>query len=283
MAWIDRIKACQNWKPEGYGYLYDHKGQVLGRPRKDFMDVLRDEYGDVFSEEKPYHIRLHEKFETFEQRSFIINDVLNDIQKKHRLFPLWRGETWRAATDFYSQAEFYLERGCVAHFGLKAWGVHVNGFVRKKQGLYLWVAKRAAHKAAWPSRLDQIVAGGQPADISPMENVIKEAEEEAGIPRHMAEKAKSVGAISYIVDWQGLHRDEMFVFDLELPEDFTPKPVDGEVESFALMPVSKVMDIVEHTEQFKDNCALVLIDFFIRHGLLTPSHPDYLKIIKGLH
>lgn len=280
---MDRIKACQKWEPKDYGYFYDHKGQVLGRPRKDFMDILRGEYADVFHEKQPYHMSLYEKFTTFEERSLIINDVMNDIQKKYSFFPLWRSETWRAAADFYSPAEFNIERGCVAHFGFKAWGVHVNGFVRKKEGLYIWVAKRAAHKAAWPSRLDQIVAGGQPADISPMENVIKEAEEEAGIPHPMALAAKSVGAISYIVDWQGLHRDEMFVFDLELPEDFIPKPVDGEVESFTLMPVSKVMDIVEHTEQFKDNCALVLIDFFIRHGLLTPSHPDYLKIVKALH
>ncbi len=283
MAWLDRIKACQNWNPQDYGYLYDHKGQVLGRPRKDFIDILRAEYAHVFTESQPYHIQLHQQFSTFEKRSLIIEQLLCDIQKKHQLFPLWRKETWRATVDFYEPAEFYLERGAVAHFGLKAWGVHVNGFVRKKEGLYLWIAKRAAHKAAWPSRLDQIVAGGQPADISPLENVIKEAEEEAGIPRFMAETAQAVGAISYMVDWQGLHRDEMFVFDLELPLDFMPKPVDGEVESFALMPVKDVMDLVEHTEEFKDNCALVLMDFFIRHGLLTPDNPDYLKIVKALH
>ncbi len=283
MAWLDRIKACQSWNTESYGYLYDSRGRILGRPRKDFIDILMADYKNIFCQENPYHIYFHKQFSTFEERTSIIKDILSDMQKKHHLFPLWRGEIWRASVDFYAAAEFNLERGTIAHFGVKAWGVHVNGFVRKKDGLYIWVAKRAAHKAAWPSKFDQIVAGGQPADISPIENVIKEAQEEANIPYHMAQKAQPCGAISYTVDWQGLHRDEMFIFDLELPLDFDPKPIDGEVESFSLMPVAEVMELVEHTDKFKENSALVLIDFFIRHGYLTPEDPHYLKIVQGLH
>jgi hypothetical protein len=42
------------------------------------------------------------------------------------------------------------------------------------------------------------------------------------------------------------------------------------------------MRITEHTREFKFNCALVNIDFFIRHGLLAPEHPEYLAIQAGL-
>ena len=34
----------------------------------------------------------------------------------------------------------------------------------------------------------------------------------------------------------GVKPDQMFCYDLEVPEDFEPIPVDGEVESFQLMP-----------------------------------------------
>ena len=40
--------------------------------------------------------------------------------------------------------------------------------------------------------------------------------------------------------------------------------------------------IVDGTDDFKFNCNLVLIDFFIRHGMLDPDHADYVAIAKGL-
>jgi hypothetical protein len=43
-----------------------------------------------------------------------------------------------------------------------------------------------------------------------------------------------------------------------------------------------VAEIVRDTRQFKFNCNLVLIDFFVRHGVIAPEHPDYLAICRGL-
>jgi hypothetical protein len=43
-----------------------------------------------------------------------------------------------------------------------------------------------------------------------------------------------------------------------------------------------VAQIVAETNDFKYNCNLVLIDFFVRHGLVDPADPDYLAIVKGL-
>ena len=80
-----------------------------------------------------------------------------------------------------------------------------------------------------------------------------------------------------------LKPDVQYVFDLELPEDFTPALVDGEVDSFELWSVSRVMERVRDTFDFKYNCNLVLIDFFVRHGLIDPDDPDYLAIVAGLH
>jgi len=57
---------------------------------------------------------------------------------------------------------------------------------------------------------------------------------------------------------------------------------DGEVEEFMLLSVEKVADLVNDTTEFKDNCNLVVIDFLIRHGYLTPECPQYLHILKEL-
>jgi hypothetical protein len=40
--------------------------------------------------------------------------------------------------------------------------------------------------------------------------------------------------------------------------------------------------VVSETREFKFNCNLVLIDFFVRHGLVDPGRGDYLDIVAGL-
>ena len=75
----------------------------------------------------------------------------------------------------------------------------------------------------------------------------------------------------------------MFTFDLELPDEFTPHNTDGEIAEFMLLPAAQVMEITARTPRFKFNCNLVNIDFFIRHGLVAPEHPDYVDILRGLH
>jgi hypothetical protein len=148
----------------------------------------------------------------------------------------------------------------------------------------MWIAKRSLDKAIAPGKLDHLVAGGQPAGLGLMENLIKECAEEASIPEDLARQSVACGVVSYRVEnFQGLRRDRLFCFDLELPESFIPHPADGEVESFMLWPISQVMQTVLTTRDFKFNVALVIIDFLVRHGHITPDNePDYLKIVKGL-
>src|SRR3546814_1475727 len=74
----------------------------------------------------------------------------------------------------------------------------------------------------------------------------------------------------------GVKPDQQFCYDLELPEDFTPVPRDGEIEYFELWPIARVAETVRDTFEFKFNCNLVIIDFLMRHGLLDPdTEPDY--------
>jgi hypothetical protein len=74
----------------------------------------------------------------------------------------------------------------------------------------------------------------------------------------------------------------MFCYDLELPEDFEPRCTDGEVETFYRLPVAEVIEIVQETEEFKLNCNLVIIDFLVRHGLISQEDMHYVAIVQGL-
>ncbi|MCX2560804.1 NUDIX domain-containing protein [Acetobacter farinalis] len=176
-----------------------------------------------------------------------------------------------------------IDRGALPLFGLVAVGVHLNGLVRKTDGLHLWTGRRATNKRLDPGKLDHLVAGGVPAGHTPWEALLKEAAEEASIQEELAAQAQQVGRIVYALDRpEGLRRDILYCYDLFLPESFSPIAADGEVESFHLMPLQDVYELVRDTDQFKFNVNLVLIDLFLRNGLIDPNTPVGRQLREGL-
>ena len=195
----------------------------------------------------------------------------------------WRGEAFdvRAASDTAlpdGSALTQIDRGAIPSFGVQASGVHVNGLVRRPDGLYVWVARRARDKLLDPGKLDHIVAGGVPASLDPWNTLIKEAGEEAAIPPDLAERAVQVACFAYAMERQeGLRRDFLYCYDLELPESFTPHPSDGEVEAFELWPIAQVVKTVRESDNFKFNVNLVMIDLFLRNGLISQPEASTLR------
>jgi 8-oxo-dGTP pyrophosphatase MutT (NUDIX family) len=186
----------------------------------------------------------------------------------------WRGEAFdvRADGDEDGPALATIDRGALPLFGIAAAGVHLNGLVRRGDGFHLWVARRAAGKALDPGKLDHLVAGGIGAGLSPLQTLIKEAGEEAGMPADLARQARQVSLVRYtMLRPEGLRRDHLYCFDLMLREDFLPRPVDGEVEGFALWPVDRVLTTLRDTEAFKFNVNLVLIDLLLRLGTIDEA------------
>ncbi len=162
-----------------------------------------------------------------------------------------------------------IDRGMLPSFGISATGVHVNGLVRRPQGLHVWIARRAADKLLDPGKLDHIVAGGVCAGMGVTDTLVKEAAEEACVPEALAERAIEVGRLAYAMERdEGLRRDWLHCFDLDLPDDFVPRSGDGEVAGFELWPVERVYETVRDTVDFKFNVNLVLIDLFGRLGML---------------
>ena len=177
----------------------------------------------------------------------------------------WRGEAFDVRAEAEGPSLARIDRGALPKFGIGAVGVHVNGLV----GDRLWVARRSRDKPLDPGKLDHLVAGGVAAGDTVAATVIKEAGEEAGLPAALAATARAVGRVEYAMARdEGLRRDTLFCYDLELPAGFEPVPSDGEVEAFELWPLARVLDCVRATDDFKFNVNLVLIDLFLRRGLI---------------
>jgi hypothetical protein len=198
----------------------------------------------------------------------ILPEIARDLAS--RGFYRWRGEAFdvRARPDGAPLAQ--IDRGALPSFGIQALGVHVNGLVERPGGLHLWVARRAMDKLLDPGKLDNVVAGGIPAGLGRTETLIKEAAEEAAIQPGLAAAAVQVAVIDYAMERpEGLRRDVLYCYDLKLPEEFAPAAADGEVESFELWPIDRAVEIVRETNDFKFNVNLVMIDLFLRLGLIA--------------
>lgn len=161
-----------------------------------------------------------------------------------------------------------VDRGALPSFGLVAHGVHLNGLVQRGGEWHLWVGRRADDRPLDPGKLDHLVAGGVPAGLTPWQTLLKEAEEEAGLPASLLASARPVAEITYAMERpEGLRRDRLFCYDVILPEDFNPAPQDHEIVGFELWPLAQAIARVRETDDFKFNVNLVLIDLFLRHGL----------------
>lgn len=189
-----------------------------------------------------------------------------------------------------------MERSATPLFGVVTYGVHMTGYVKAEDSengkMKIWVARRAKTKSTFPSMLDNTVAGGISSGEDPFESVVREAREEASLPEDIVRKgAKSCGSVSYFYVRDKMAGGEtelcqpecQYVFDLELPSDVVLAPGDDEVGEFLLMEVEEVQEAFAAGE-FKPNCSLVLLDFFVRHGILTyANEKDYIEIVSRLH
>ncbi|HKW53454.1 MAG TPA: DUF4743 domain-containing protein, partial [Stellaceae bacterium] len=200
------------------------------------------------------------------------------------LVPKWRNEFFAVAPRWGAPPLFKLDRGAVAFFGVRAYGVHLNGYLRDGDGrLRLWIGRRAADKKVAPDKLDNLVAGGIGYEHGLFETLAKEAREEADMPAELIARAVPVGAVSYRMELPGGARDDvLFIYDLDVPRGFVPRNTDGEIAAFHLMAADEVVAGVRDSEDFKFNVNLVIIDFALRHGLVPPDDPDYLALVTGL-
>ena len=202
----------------------------------------------------------------------------------------WRDELYPIRG--YASDQISMERSGSPLFGINAYGVHLTAYTNGPEGIKIWVPRRHRSKQTFGGMLDNTVAGGTSTGEKAIDCVVREASEEASFPEQLVRtKAKAVGTVSYfyIRDERaggevGLLQPEcQYCYDMEVGTDFVPKPNDNEVEEFYLWTIQEVKKALAEG-QFKPNCAMVLLDFFVRHGVLTSENEkDYAEIVSRLH
>ena len=192
----------------------------------------------------------------------------------------WRDEAFdvRARPDGPVLAQ--IDRGALPVFGIEAIGVHVNGLVERADGPHLWVGRRAADKALDPGKLDHLVAGGVPAGLTPAATLVKEAAEEAAI-------APDAGAASGACRRHPLRHGAAggsaprpaALLRSGVPTEFCPRAAGrrgGVVRSLADCRACWRRSAT--TDEFKFNVNLVLIDLFLRRGLIANDGAAALRL-----
>lgn len=280
VTYLNHIRDCN--RLESISYLpFIVQETTLGWVRQDRANILK-EYGDIISVRDSF-LSFAPSIATSEYETAIA--VLVDRLTEAGHVAPKRNELYDVARRVRAPALFRMERAAVSFFGIAACGVHLNGYVRKNDNMFLWIGKRANDRRIEPGKLDNIVAGGQPSGLSLRDNLIKEAAEEAAMPRTLAMRARPVGMVRYCLDTgTGLRRDTLFCYDLDLSEGFIPHNADGETDSFHLLSLEEVCRLMRETKDFKFNVPLVIIDFLIRHGYLSADNEtDYAALCLGLH
>ncbi len=279
MAFADRIRHCNSFDPSRVIPLWAGEHRV-GWLRHDNAEVL-SRHDDVFKVAAT-EARLLPKGDT-NTISRAVNDVVEVLVAERRVSK-WRNETFDVAPRWGERPLFRVDRGAVPFFGVRAYGIHVNGYRRDGDRYSLWIGRRASNKQVAPGKLDNLVAGGIGNGYGAAATLAKEAEEEAGIGPELISRAVAAGALTYRMETKtGIRDDVMFVYDLEVPPDFEPRNDDGEIAGFELMPLTDILERIRTTSEFKFNVNLVILDFAVRHGMLCPEDPEYLDVANGLH
>lgn len=287
---LDLVRQCDTFSTSEGAYEFRYREFLLGYVCKKVAGALHELPKGWWKVEKN-HIRFAEEADTsMERRCEVIRMTVDTwrIRKRFKVLEKWRDELYSVYAPSHTVL-FTIERAASPLFGVATFGVHMIAFTTNP--LMLWVPKRAQNKTHG-GKYDNTVAGGIAHGYDVLDTLVKESEEEAGFHESLIRsKACPVGAVSYhyIRGEQaggetGLYQPEYeYVYDLELDKSVIPKPNDDEVDHFELWSVNQVKENLRQGS-FKTNCALVTIDFFIRHGIINADNePDYIEIQQRCH
>lgn len=301
---IDKVDTLPYLVDSSYYYLVAHDGVTK-------IGYLTTEIVSYFESEKAFivdhtakSVSLSPSLDTFELRNATFASVAQSWKAKSEfeecLAKGWRNELYTVYNPS-STPYLLLERAFSVLLGVITYGVHINGYVSLENTsngkLKLWIPRRSPTKPTYPGKLDNTIAGGIGYPYGIWESVVKECFEEGGLPEEFVKlHVKLNGVVLYMIQPNKFNNSKVtegvvvqpeveYIYDLEFDNetDVVPYPEDGEAESFTLMEVDDVLKRLRNDE-FKPNCGLILIDFLIRHGYITPENePNYHELVSRVH
>ena len=237
-------------------------GERVGWVRASDVPLLQ-RWPDVFDIDAQ-QVALSPQFNTVDLRSAALGSVIGALAAEGCI-PGWRDETYAIRNAFDAPPLAYIERAASRFFGTMTYAVHLNGVVEyKNRASQLWIARRSDTKATDPGMLDNVVAGGIGWGFSLAETIVKECWEEAGIPEEIATRAVA-GRTAHVLQSlpEGTQAEQIFIYDLALPEDFAPRNQDGEVGEHRLARIEDVAQAIEEGAMTVD-ASLATLDCLLR-------------------
>jgi 8-oxo-dGTP pyrophosphatase MutT (NUDIX family) len=190
----------------------------------------------------------------------------------------WRDEPFSLLDPQDGRVLATFERASARFWGTLTLGAHANGYVADATGrpTHLWIARRAWNKATDPGCLDNLIGGGVPHGQTPLETVLREGWEEAGLVPAQMHRLAAGGVIELDRDVpEGRQFERLHVYDLELGADVVPANQDGEVAQILRLEVAQAAEVALSGEKRVD-AALVTLDFLLRHGALPQAQQQAL-------
>jgi 8-oxo-dGTP pyrophosphatase MutT (NUDIX family) len=237
-------------------------GQIIGQLCPDFTGYLQD---SLAKNPIPRIEIGHDHLTIHSARPVTLSESLSKMADRMRqggLIPGWRNEDF-AWIDQNGHEYFRLERSAFRAFGFRSMATHINGYTKAGN---LWLGRRSETKATDPGRLDNLAAGGIGADETPWVNARRELWEEAGVPPQISDHIEPVGRIHMRrpIPGRGFHDEQLYIYDLELADNFVPTNHDGEVSGFIEISLSEAAARIL-ADEFTSDAAFVTADFILRN------------------
>jgi isopentenyldiphosphate isomerase len=155
-----------------------------------------------------------------------------------------------------------IERGACRPLGIETRSVQLNGF--RPDGTLL-AARRAAHKSSDPNRWDNLAGGMIAAGEQDREALQREAYEESGLRLERLPITQGARLRVQRMVAEGLMIETVQIFDVQLPPDFTPVNMDGEVAAFEFRTVETTVDAIERGD-FTLQASMAILDALRRRS-----------------
>ena len=182
-----------------------------------------------------------------------------------------------------------MEVLAVDSFGIVGKGVHLIAYAMTKNGLKYWIQRRSRMKSTYPGMLDSTAAGNLLSNEKPLNGMVREAAEEAGIDEGYARaNIKACGTVSYQMSKcydgrAGSLPHVQFNYELELQQEMVPRAADGEVDEFLLLTLDELCHALTSGE-FKPNVVMTYVAHLVRHGHVNTENEQNLdKVCSRLH
>ena len=246
----------QRWYLKGFdqvvGLLPPERALNLSLAMPERMPLVRTERGWVW----------HAESFTADERSEVLQTIALDLCQRSQLDG-WRSESfacwgWLENDWPYDTPElFRMERAAFRYFGLRSHAAHLHGITPDGR---MWCGRRSFKKATDPGLLDNLAAGGIPADEEPAQCALREIFEEAGLERSLTDLCQSpLEVLTERAETEGWHSERLFVYTVKVMDSESPNNRDGEVIDFLCLSFPDVLTRLRAGEFTPDAaCAIAL-------------------------